>query len=93
MSPCRAVGNGAHVRGLDPRAYPGPGAVLAQVAGDGTEGDARAPEHVGDLGHRALPAVGEPSAGVEGGMVHGLGRLHVDHQDQRVRLLGDGRHH
>ena len=42
----------------------------SQAAGDRPEVDAGAAEDVADLGHRALAAVGQPLAGVEGGVVH-----------------------
>ena len=49
-----------------------------------------AEEGVGHLRQRAGAAVGQPLAGVEGGVVHRLGGLQVDQQHRGAAALGDG---
>ena len=78
---------------VDPLLDPAPRLLVVQVARDRAEGDAAATEDVGDLRQRALPTVGQPLAGVEGGMVHVLGGLHVDDQHRGLGPLRDGQHH
>ena len=82
-----------YFRRVDPLLDPAPGLLVMEVAGNRSEVDTTAAEDVCHLWQRALPAVGEPLASVEGGVVHVLGWLHVDHQDGRVAALGDRKHH
>ena len=84
---------GADAGGVHPLGDAVPGGFLLEVSGDGAELDAGPAEDVGDLGDRALAAVGQPFAGVEVGVVHGLGGLQVDHQDRGLGPLGDRQHH
>jgi hypothetical protein len=84
---------GADLRRADPPLDPRPRGLLVEVAGDGAEGHPGAAEDVADLGHRALPAVREPVARVERGVVHPRRRLQVDHEHRRVGALGDRQHH
>ena len=84
---------GADAGGVHPLGDAFPGGFLLEVSGDRAELDAGPAEDVGDLGDRALAAVGEPFAGVEVGVVHGLGGLQVNHQDRGLGPLGDRQHH
>ena len=85
--------SGAYRSRVDPLRDALPGAVFAQPSGHRAKFDAGPPEHVRDLGHRALSAVGEPLAGAEAGVVHLLGRLEVDNKHGRSGALRDRQHH
>ncbi len=83
----------ADMGGADPPADALPRRLLTQPARYGAERDPGATEHIAHLGHRALAAVREPHSRVEVGVIHLLRRLQVDHEDRRVRPLGDRQHH
>ncbi len=87
--------------GVDPVVHLAPAlGVVLQRAADLVEGDAAALEDVGDLGHRAGGAGGQPLAGhrgavahrVEGRVVDGPLGLEVQHDDRHARPPHDRQH-
>jgi hypothetical protein len=83
----------SYAGGPHPLGDPRPGALILQVAGHGSERHTTALEGVGHLGQRACTAVGEPLPGVEGRVIHDLGRLQVDEQHRSAAALRDRHEH
>ena len=68
-------------------------ALLLDVARTPSGTGCRAAEGVGHLRQRAGAAVGQPLPGVEGRVVHRLGRLQVEQQHRRAAALRDRQQH
>ena len=78
---------------LDPPLDPGPRPLVLHVPRDRPERDPEAQERVRHLRQRARAAVGQPLPGVEGPVVHHLGRLQVDDQHGGTAALRHRRQH